>query len=72
MGTVIGEYSMSHNEREASSWFQTLKLAGAVVSPSGGNASNHSENFGNQAINGNRRCKCGKSKKDKAKCKCSR
>ena len=72
MGTVIGEYTMGHNEREASSWFDTLKIVGAVVSASGGINSNHKEIFNNTSVNGNRRCKCGKSKKDKAKCKCSR
>ena len=63
---------MSNTEREASSWFQTLKIVGAVVSASPGMNGNQDDIFGNQAVNGNRRCKCGKSKKDKAKCKCRR
>ena len=79
--TVIGEYSMSSNERRVSTWFNLIKLTGAVTSGSGGNASNHTEQgntsnhaelFNNQSINA-RRCDCGKKgKKDKSKCKCRR
>ena len=70
--TVIVEYSMSSNERRVSTWFNLIKLAGAVTSGSGGNASNHTELFNNQSINA-RRCDCGKKgKKDKSKCKCRR
>lgn len=70
--TVIGEYSMSSNERLASTWFNLIKLAGAVTSGSGGNTSKHTELFNNQSINA-RRCNCGKkTKKDKSKCKCRR
>jgi len=70
--TVIGEYSMSSNERLASTWFNLIKLAGAVTSGSGGSPTEHSELFNNQSING-RRCKCAKKgKKDTSSCKCSR
>ena len=70
--TVIGEYSMSSNERLASTWFNLIKLAGAFTSGSGGNTSNHAELFNNKSINA-RGCNCGKKgKKDKSKCKCRR
>ena len=72
MGTVIGEYTMGHNEREASSWFDTLKVVGAVVSTSGGINSNHKEIFGNESVKGIGGCKCAKGKKDKSKCICRR